>query len=78
VRVVSQKSDSGDREDEGFVVLQHVCDCSTYIMVIHKSQFFSNTTVSPSNVLKVWIFAKACVLSPLMPCLFLGVVFSCR
>lgn len=72
VRVVSQWSGSGDHEDERCVVLQHVCDCSTYIMVTHKSQFFSTITVSPPNVLKVWIFARACVLSSLMPCLVLG------
>jgi len=71
-RAVSQWIGSGDREDEGSVVLQHVCHCSTYIMATHKSQLFTNTTVSPSNVLKVWIFARACVLSSLMPCLVLG------
>jgi len=56
-----QWSGSGDREDEGCVVLQHVCDCSTYIMLTHKSQFFSYTTVSPSDVLKVWFGVRWCV-----------------
>ena len=68
VRVVSQWSGS----DEGCVVLQNVCDCSTYIMVTQKSHLFTNTTVSSSNLLKVWIFARACVLSSLMPSLVLG------
>jgi hypothetical protein len=76
VRVVSQWIGSGDHEDEGCVVLQHVCDCSTYIMVTHKSQFFSNTTVSPSNVLKVWIFARACFIV-IDAMLGVGPVFSC-
>jgi len=38
VGVLSQWSGSGQREGEGCVVLQHVCDCSTSIVVTHKSQ----------------------------------------